>query len=161
MKVIRINQGRIIPLQFRFAGSLFVLVAIAVGLGKLPYPYGIYLGILVSFLIPMLWSAYYLLEIDPDQKTISEKSWVMGYKSGKSVSYKEVDHIFINQTNTSQQMTSYGGHVHTARKKEYMAFLKVDSDRKYFMVSDKDESSLIKRVNPMAKRLGCEIKKNY
>ncbi|MEQ8580159.1 MAG: hypothetical protein RIC30_06305 [Marinoscillum sp.] len=161
MNKIRINQGRILPWQFRVVGTLIVLGSMAFALLRLSEFPAIIICIAISFLIPAMWSAYYILEIDPEQKTISEISWILSYKNGKTKPFREVEKIFVNETKKAQQMTSWAGQVRTSKFQEYMAFLKLTDGDKYFLISDQDPDKLLKRLAPISEKLGCDIFKNY
>ncbi|WP_159583939.1 hypothetical protein [Marinoscillum sp. 108] len=161
MNKIRINQGRILPWQFRMVGTLIVLGSMAFALLRLSEFPAIVICIAISFLIPAMWSAYYILEIDPEQKTISEFSWVLSFKNGKTKSFQEVEKIFVNETKKAQRMTSWSGQVRTSKFNEYMAFLKLVEGDKYFLISDPDPANLMKRLTPISEKLGCDIHENY
>ncbi len=108
-----------------------------------------------------MWSAFYILEIDPNTRTISTLIWVLGERNRSSENYNELEKIFINTGNYSQRMTSHGGRVHEQKVKRFTAFLKTDEGKKHFLISGEDEESLLEKLALIEKRLGCPIVKNY
>lgn len=161
MNKVRINQGRILMWQFRLAGTLIVFTVIAGSLANLPEIPAIAISVLVSLLVPMLWSSYYLLEIDPGKKTYSEISWIAGYKTGKTHSYRAIEKIFINNTRVSQRITTYSGQAHTVRSREYRAYLKFSDDKKLFLLSDDNPEKLKEKLAPVVQKLKVTIVENY
>lgn len=161
MDRIRINQGRIVSLQFRLGGTLAVLMIMAAGLLYLGELQAVLISIFISFLIPPLWSSYDLLEIDPKKKNITEITWIAGYTLKKIRPYDAIVKIFINQSTNSQQMTSYGGQVHTKRSREYLAFLKFADGSTYFLVSDRNPENLFTILQAIAEKLKCPLVKNF
>ncbi len=64
--LVRINQGRIVPWQFRLAGTVLVFMLIFGAFISFSELYAIPGAIALSFLLPLIWSSYYVLEIDPE-----------------------------------------------------------------------------------------------
>lgn len=161
MNKVRINQGRIVPFQFRMVGTALVLASMAGSLSHFSEGVAIIICIAISYLLPLIWSSFYILEIDPDTRTISEVTWITGMKLRKKTSFSSIEKIFVNETRKSQQMTSWGGKVRTSKIRDYSAFLKLSSEQKFFLLSDKDPENLLKKLDPMAKKLQCEVVTNY
>ena len=161
MKKVRINQGRIVPWQFRLAGSVFVIMLIFGAFIKLEEIYAIICALLLSPLVPLLWSSFYLLEIDPVAKTVTEISWMMGIQKKEVTRFEGIEKIFINPVRVSQRVTSYSGHVNDFKSQEYMAYLKLDSGQKFELVSDRNADHLRKRLEEVRKKLDCEVVDNF
>lgn len=161
MKKVRINQGRIVPIRLRLGGTVVVLILMAAVLMHLTELAAVFVCIFLSFLVPLLWSSYYLLEINPMAKEISEINWIMSFTIRKVKAYDEIEKIFINETRSSRQMTSYGGQVHTDRIHEYKAFLKFSDGSNHLLLSDRNPDDLEEKVGPVAQKLNCVIARNY
>lgn len=111
--------------------------------------------------MPLVWSMYYLLEIDPENKTISETTWIAGFEKSNPIPYEEIEKIFINETRQQQQMTSWAGQVRTSRFKEMVAFLKLSDGRKYYLFSATDAEDIRKKIEPVQQKLQCEVVENF
>ncbi|MEQ8473951.1 MAG: hypothetical protein RIC35_22335 [Marinoscillum sp.] len=153
---VKINQGRVVPVQFRVFGSVVVLIAMTYSLTHFSEIPAILISIAISFLIPLLWSSFYILQIDPQSKEISEGYWVMNIKKMDTQHYEEIEKIFVNEVNTSQQITSYGGKVANLKRKEYAAYLKLTTGEKFYLLGDSTEEGVLKKLEPIKKKLGLE-----
>ena len=159
--IVRINQGRVLPWQFRLAGTTLIFVLIFGAFLKLPEMYAISSAILFSMLLPLLWSTYYLLEIDPENRVIKDGMWIVGYKKVDMTSYNSLEKIFINKVLVGQNISSYTGHVHHYQSVEYTAFLKLDNDKKFELLSDKSADQLKKKLKPIIRKLNCPVIENF
>jgi len=161
MDKVRINQGRIVPFQFRIGGTAIVLSLMATALLNLSEIPAIVLCIVLSLLIPPLWSSFYILEIDPTTKQILEIQWIVNWKRVEKTDYEAIEKIFINRTLQKQQMTSWGGQVRTSKVREYVSYLKLTSGEKFFLLSSTKPERLLKKLEPVQKKLQCEVVQNY
>lgn len=150
---VTINQGRVIPVQFRIFGSIIVFMVMAYALTNLSEIPAIIICIVISFLIPLLWSSYYILQIDPKSKTISNGYWIMNLKKMEQQPYDEIEKIYVNEVTSGQRFTSYSGRVSNFKTKEYAAYLKLKNGDKFFLLSDKNEETLSQRLQPIYQKL--------
>ncbi len=148
-----INQGRTVPLSFRFVGMGIVIAVIVLAMQNLPEVFAIMAAIALSLFIPMLWFSFQIISIDPDLKEIHYGTWLMGYKTGRARKYQSLDEIFINKVRTSQTMHSRSNTSHTVRGIEFHAYLKFNEDEKVFLLSDKDEGRLVERMTKIKEKL--------
>ncbi|HCX22970.1 MAG: hypothetical protein CMB80_24180 [Flammeovirgaceae bacterium] len=160
-KKVTINQGRVVPIQFRFAGSIFVFMIMALSLQNLPEYVAIVISVLVSFFLPLVWSTYSVMEILPEEHLIKEGYWIMGIKKMDSQKYTSFDKVFINSHLSSETMHARGGQSSTFTNKEFHAFLKTTEGKKYELISSKSEEDIVKRLEPIVKKLELTIDKNY
>lgn len=163
MNKIRINQGRIVMWQFRVAGTLFVFFIGMLALSKLEEFPAITIFILISFLLPFLWSSYYVFEINPADKTISEYYWVAGFKMNNDITkYSEIEKIFVNPVRMAQNIHSYyTGSVRTTKNMEYHAFLKLADGNKFFLMSASTPEKIKEKLSSIAKKLNCRMEDNF
>jgi hypothetical protein len=77
---IRINQGRIVPWHIRWVLTVGVFLGMYVALGSLEEKPAILTAIGLSMILPFIWSAYRLLEVDPARGEYSKSIWVTGMK---------------------------------------------------------------------------------
>jgi len=161
MQIIRINQGRIVPWQFRTLVVIVVFGTIFYAMSQLSEIIAIAISMVISFLVPLVWSAYLILEINLTERTISKITWVMGERKRETENFKGIEKVYINTGKISQTMTSYGGKVHHRKTKHYIAFLKTEEGKKYFLISSENEETLLKKLEPVMKKLDCRLDKNY
>lgn len=153
MRKVMINQGRTVPLTFRFVGIGIVFVIVVKVLQHFPENTAILITIPFSFLVPMLWFSSTVLTINPETKEFHLGTWAMGFKTGRPKPYNHIEKIFINKVNVSQTMNTRANS-HTTSHVEYRAFIKFDNEEKHFLVSNKSEKKLEERVAEIKKKLG-------
>ena len=152
-----INQGRALPLTLRVVGVGIVLVAVVKIMQHFPESYAIPIAIALSFLAPMIWFSSTILTINLETKEIHLGTWIMGLKTGRPESFDHIEKIFINEVKTIQKMQRYGtGGVYEKRDVEYRAFIKLDNEEKYFLISHRSEKKVEKRVADIKKKLGID-----
>lgn len=159
---VRINQGRIIMWQFRLAGTLFVFFIGAAAFLHLGEVLAIIIFMGAALLLPVLWSSYYIFEVDPAQKMIAQYNWIAGIKMNNEESpYTRIERIFINPVKMSQTWYSYSGTARTNKSIEYHAFIKLDSGEKIFMLSHANPEKLQQMLSPVAAKLECDLVVNH
>ena len=120
-----------------------------------PEIYAILISIFLSFLVPPLWFSSTILTINLETKEVHLGTWIMGWKTGRTESFNHIEKIFINKVKTTQKMHRYGtGGVHEQTGVEYRAFVKLDNIEKYFLISNKSEKKVEKKVVEIKKKLG-------
>ena len=102
----------------------------------------------------MLWFSFKMITIDTTAKELHEGVWIMGYKTGKSRKFGEIEKIYINKVKTNHKMYSQANLSHDIKGIEYHAYIKLDDGEKYFLTSHSNEENLHQRVNDLKKKLG-------
>jgi len=159
MNKIRINQGRILHSHFRIIFTLLVILGI-VGLNVyMNNEVGFLISILLAMLLLLVWTSFYMLEIDVLARTYQSYSAIMGRAFFKKVVHFEtIRGVAIREASYSQTMYSRAGVGHTRRWKEYEAQLLLDEDKKVVLISDEDREELMERLKTIVSKLGTEIK---
>jgi len=158
MNKIRINQGRILPSQFRFLLTLLVVGGIVVLNTYLNNEVGFLLSILLAMLLLLVWTSFFVLEIDVSARTYQSYNAIMGRAFFKKiVRFEAIRGVAIREASYSQTMYSRAGVGHTRRWKEYEAQLLLDEDKKVVLISDEDREELLERLKPIVKKLGTEV----
>lgn len=106
----------------------------------------------------MVWTSVYILEIDMERQTYCDFTFVFGYKFGSAHSFDSVEEIFINSTRSSQIIYGFGANSYTRRNHDFDAYLKFSNGKKIFLTSDTNEKELVRRLQPIARKLGTQIK---
>lgn len=159
-ELIRINYGRMVPPAFRWFWTGLMFFLIIVCFQNLPELPAVFSGIVLSLAVFPVWSAYYLLELDTQNRTVGEHTWIMGRKTGQKTTYKEIEKVFVNSSLAGQLMHGQSGHVYQNKWREYRAFVKFDDGRKIFLISDRDLDVLENRLKPILKKLNCPLQVN-
>ena len=110
---------------------------------------GFILMMVLSSLIILLWTSFYIAEIDIDHQTYGERTSILGRSFGQVISYDGIEKIVIDRVAFVDG--SRGAAV------QFDAHLKFTNGEKFFLVSDDDEKELIKRLQPILKKLRTEI----
>ena len=158
---VTINQGRVVPAHFRFIITVMVFIGMGLSLENLQEIAAISVCIGISFLIPLVWSSFYLFQIIPEEKIVKEGYLILGLKKMEVQKYTALEKIFINSNLSSQTMHGRGGQSSTFTNREFQSFVKTTDGKKFELISSKSEEDLIKRLKPIAKKLALEIEKNY
>jgi hypothetical protein len=158
MNKIRINQGRILPSQFRFLLTLMTVVGIMAMTIYVTNEVGFMLSILFAMLLLLVWTSFYMLEVDVSAKTYQTYNAILGRAFFREeVRFEKIRGVVIKEANYSQTMYSRSGIGHTWRWKEFEAQLLLDEDKKVILISDEDRQALLERLNPILKKLRAEI----
>ncbi|WP_421875574.1 hypothetical protein [Marinoscillum sp.] len=161
MNKVTINQGRVLPLTFRFFMTISVFGGMALSMQHFDELVAVISCIVISFFLPLAWSSYYIVQIRPEEHEIHEGYWIMGLKKMSKRPYETIEKIYINANSLSQRATSYAGQTATFSERQYQAFLKTSDGYKVELISSKSESDLMDRLKPIAKKLQTTIQKNY
>ncbi|MDH5609631.1 MAG: hypothetical protein OEY56_09125 [Cyclobacteriaceae bacterium] len=160
MKVVRIAQGKAVPLPFRFAGTLVILMLFVGMHAYLAMHVFVLMAMVVSSLLPALWSSVFILEIDPANHIIHEYVWVMGRKFGKKRPLPPLGRIYVNQVKTSRHMHSYGGSTLQLKGYECVGFLKFSNEETLELIREEDCEFVVKSLSKIAKKLDIPFKFN-
>lgn len=159
MSKIRINQGRIIPSQFRMLFTALCMLGIIALTVRMNNPLGFLICLVLSLLIIIVWTSFSILEVDLAKRKYVTYNAIMGRAFQKEEhAFERIDCVKIVEANKSQTMHSRGGVGHTCRWKEYEAYLVLDQDKKVFLISDENQTELKERLKPILKKLDTEIK---
>ena len=146
-KKINIKQEAIAPGGFKFFGNLLVFVGIGmVYLQTMTLinqqEWAALIFILIGLLLCagglVLITAHYRLEIDPLSKTYQQYVWLLGYSSGKTLAYKKIENISIDDQAKKNESK--------VQKKEFKAFITFDNGKKLLLDKHKKEDVLRKRI---------------
>jgi hypothetical protein len=162
MNKVKINQGRTMMPTFRWGLTLILFFAIMVVFRMLPEIPAIIAATGLSFLAPLLWSSYYILEINPSTKKINEYTLIMGKAFfNTETKFDSIEKIFINRNLVGQMMQSYSGRIANVQNVEFQAFIKLEHGDKFFLISDRSIEKLEKRIEPMASKLNTVVVRNF
>ena len=156
--IIRISRGNSLPITFRMVFSLILFLIYIALTGYLPKALVIALMILLAPILPLIWTLQDMIEINMNKKFIHEYIWVLGNKWGAPTSFKHIKYIFINATKMRQAMTSWGGRVRYSQYSEYVAYLKLNSGKKFLLTRSKNYDSLAQELRTISVKLDTTLK---
>lgn len=151
---IGIRKGRVLPWTMRFLGTVIIALSIIQTLSKLPEFFAIPIAIISSLLLPSLWFSFNIITIDNVAKELYEGIWVMGYRLGKVITFKQIEKVYINKVTYTQSMHSLANHTHTIKNVAFKAFIKLDNGKKYFLFSSPTEEHALQKVKEVETKLG-------
>jgi hypothetical protein len=157
MKKIRIGKGRVLPIAFSLVGTIALFGIFIFMFEQLPKVGFIIGAIVISPLLPLMWTSRYIIEIDPDEKYIWEYIWLMGKKIGRPISYASIEKIYINKVKMSQRMTSWGGQVRTNKTNEFVGFIKFESGKTVELIREQEKEFVFEELAKIAKKLETEL----
>ena len=126
--------------------------------GYLPKALVIALMILLAPILPLIWTLQDMIEINMNKKFIHEYIWVLGSKWGTPKLFEHIKYIFINETKMRQAMTSWGGRVRYSQYSEYVAYLKLNSGKKFLLTRSKNYDSLAQELRTISVKLDTTLK---
>ena len=157
-KIILISRGNKIPLTFRVIFSLILFLIYIALTGYLPKPPVILITFFLTPLLPLIWTLQDIIEINMNNKIIHEYIWILGNKRGKPKPFNDLQYIFINTTKMRQTMSSWGSRVHYNQYDEYLAYLKLNSGKKYLLTRSKNHESLVNKMKQISVKLNIPFK---
>ena len=157
MKVVRINKGKFFPLPIRLLGAISIALLILLVLQQFQKPFSIIFSILLSLLPPAIWFAAKLIIINPQKQWIFDGVWAMGFQIGKKEKFGSMDGILIQKVKTKKTVYSLPDKQTLVSDTEYHAFLKVDDNRKFYLLSHPVEDRIIEKTKKIGKMLNVKI----
>ena len=158
MNKVRINQGRVLESGHRYMFTLLLICGMVASIIAVNNIFGFILMFVLSFLLILIWTSFYILEIDVEKKTYRDLTSVFGRTFGKAVDFNEIENVFIKSSIVSQTIHGFGPNSYEKKDYEFDAYLKFTNGEKLFLVSDDDKKELVKRLQTVLKKLGTEIR---
>ncbi len=153
MRVVRINQGKALSLPFRFVIALILMGAIFKALVLLSEPYSIFVAIILSFLVPAIWFATSLIIIDEERHILFKGNWAMGFKFGKKIVFSSIKEILVKKVKTKKKYHTLSNNQAFFSDQEYRAYVVIDSDEQYFLISHPNQERVKEKCNHLVKKL--------
>ncbi len=157
MNIVRIDCGRLIPGLYTLVASMIMALAyFGIFLHTSPTLFIIF-GIILSPILPILWTTRTIIEINPTEKYSWEFYWILGLKIGDKVYYEGIEKIYVNEVGMSRRMTSYGGHVSTERFSEYVGFIKFSDGTTLELDRKRNKTKVLQGLTRVAKKLNTPL----
>lgn len=144
---MRINQGRVLESGQRYLISFLLVGGVVSTIIYMNNLTGFILMMVLSSLMILLWTTFYVAEIDIKNQTYGERTSVLGRSFGRLHSYNGIEKVVIDRVTFGSKNTMI----------EYDAYVKFTNGEKLFLVSDEDEKELSRRLKPVLKKLGVQI----
>ncbi len=157
MNKVRINQGRVVESGYRSMFSLLLVLGMIGSIIGLNNILGFIIVLALSSLMILMWTSFYILEIDMKSHTYFDFTSVIGFKFGERKSFDGIEKAFINKTSYTQQLHGYGPNSYNKKSHVAKAYVKFLNGEKLFLVSDEDEKELIDRIQPILKKLDTRL----
>jgi hypothetical protein len=158
MSKIRINQGRIIPSQYRMLLTALAVFGIIALVSRYNNEIGFLICLSLAFIIFPLWTSYFMCEIDLTTKTYKDYYMIMGRQVGvKEGSFQTIQGVKILEAKTVQTTYGMGASGYTRHGREYSAYLLINENEKVFLISDENKEDLLFRLQPLLKKLDTSL----
>jgi hypothetical protein len=146
MNVLDIKQEHYFPFTFRILGVILMSSGPLIYISQ-PHTTIYWLMIvLLPILGLVLLTSRYGLIIDINHKSYKVYSWWLGHKSGKSESFAYIEKFYINEVTEAMTMNTRTGAQYDIKKRQHMAFMKLDHGEKVHVDTDTSYEALKERV---------------
>ena len=151
MKSVRIDKGRTVPIAFSFIGTFLLFLSFNFMFEHLSIlPFSI-IGILISPILPIMWTTRKILEINPNEKYVFKFIWMMGRKFGKRERFERIEKLYVSKVRLSQRMTT------TPEFHEYIGFILLSNEMRMQLVRDKEKDFVFEKMNKIAGKLNMPL----
>lgn len=152
MKLVRINQGKSLPLWLRIIIAIVSIFLMILTFQMIAAPWSIVLAILLSMIPPAGWFATNILEINTSMKMIFRGSWIMGFRFGEWKRFHELKTITEKKQIKTTSFT-LPDNKHITTNEEYQAFLEIESGEKIYLFGHPIEKRIKEKVETLNKKL--------
>lgn len=151
-QVLKIGRKKVFPLYLRVLLTIsFGFVLVSLLQLNVTENIHVFLMVLVSSLVPSIWTARYLFEVNTINKTYGLYTWVMGMKFGKSAPYQTINGM------TKELNPKFEKEQYSSTEDKYLVFLDLNEGEKLLVLSGNNESTLSTRIDIIKSKLGVEL----
>ena len=141
----------------RYAEGFYVFVAcVILFVAVLVAFVNLIVSLIIALVGILMVTSKYKLDIDLDNKTIDDYTWVLGAKTqAEHFRFQQLFYIYLTKKKFTQQMNARS---QSAVRKgiQYTAYLKSDKDNHYLGESE-NETKLLAKVQPIANDLNLKV----
>lgn len=146
-KRVRLGKGKAIPLGIRI-GTLALLVYLFIFLREnLDMTSFIITGVLVSPVLPAMWTAQRIIEIDNENKKIHRYWWILGRKFGKNDPFRIVNKVVLESMHSSKIPT----------EEIYIGYLVIDDQVRIGLTRSREKDQLLTKLEKVAESLETRV----
>ncbi len=147
--IVRINQGRILPLWLRLFISGLLFAGMLYANFLLNEEIAIFISIGLASPVLPVWNAYHLLEINKISKAYLNGYWLAGFKFGKWKHFQKIDEIIITNTKDMNKKKRVSN-------KAYSAIMTLDTKEEVFLIGSNSKDQLKKWLKEIYDKLELE-----
>ena len=148
--IVRINQGRLLPLWLRLiiAGFLFLWMLYA----NFLMSEGIAIFVSIGLAAPVLpvWNACFLLEINNKSKIYLEGYWFAGFRMGKWKNFSKINEIKIVEKDEARHLRR------GSNMKNYSAVVVFENRDQIYLIGGNSSEKLKERLKEINDKLELE-----
>jgi len=148
--IVRINQGRILPLWLRLTISGFLFVGMLYSNLLLNEEFAVFISIALAAPVLPVWNAYHLLEINNTAKVYLKGYWFAGLKFGQWKRFRQIDEITISEAKDVAQLKV------RASNKTYAASMLMDGKEHIYLIGSNSKDQLKKWQKEICNKLELE-----
>ncbi|MDQ4138973.1 MAG: hypothetical protein M3142_00465, partial [Bacteroidota bacterium] len=125
------------------------------GIGLLPTYYFLF-GVSTLFLLLIVFTTHYGLEINVQDKTLKQYVWILGYKHCHTQSYDLIEYAFIQSSLISRTVYSTTTSA-TFSSQVYNGYLKFSEEVKIHLIQAQEKETVLNKLHFLARDLKIEI----
>ncbi|WP_420580156.1 hypothetical protein [Reichenbachiella sp.] len=148
MQILDVKQESYFPQNFKIFGVILIFGSIA---SLVNAPSISALRVVITLLVILLGAsmifARYALRVDPNNKTYTVYTLLLGLEFGKPASFNFIDKFYINQVTEQAQATTRTGAKFDLKNKLFKAYIRLDNGEKLHLDTDKSEEKLKNRLD--------------
>ena len=158
MNKVRINQGRIIPTQYRVILTIGAFFGMFLLMARANNEVGFILCLILALIIFPVWTSFFMLEIDTKNRSFKDYYAIMGRPFGLRTGILDaIRGVEVVQSNIAQTTYGMGSSGYTRHSREYSAYLLINENDKVFLISDENKEDLLERLRPLLKKLNTDL----
>ncbi|PSR52247.1 hypothetical protein AHMF7605_01265 [Adhaeribacter arboris] len=140
-----------------FSGTTgFITVGLLIfSIGLLPTYYFLF-GVSILFLLLIVFTTHYGLEINVRDKTFKQYLWILGYKQSRIHSYDLIEYAFIQSSKVSRTLYSTATST-TFSSRVYNGYLKFSEENKIHLIQASEKEAVLNKLHFLARDLKIEI----
>ncbi|QMU29390.1 hypothetical protein [Adhaeribacter radiodurans] len=140
-----------------FSGTtgFMTVVLLIFGICLIPTYYFLF-GVSTLFLLLIVFTTHYGLEINVRDKTFKQYLWILGYKHSRIQSYDLIEYAFIQSSKVSRTLYSTATST-TFTSRVYNGYLKFSEENKIHLIQALEKESVLNKLHFLARDLKIEI----
>jgi len=134
--IVRINQGRILPLWLRLLISTVLFMGMLYANFLLDKSIAVFVSIALAAPVLPIWNAYQLLEINNKSQVYLQGVWLAGFKLGRWKRFRKINEIRIEKAGEISQLKR------KSISKKYGAIMVIDTRDQIYLIGSNSRDQL-------------------
>ncbi|MEM0938328.1 MAG: hypothetical protein AAF600_02335 [Bacteroidota bacterium] len=157
MGIVRINQGKALPLKYRLLLVTILWLMVLFALKHLTSLLAIFISIVLCYLVSTVWFAAKIFIVDSEDCHLFVGFWIMGFKKGKWIFFKSLE-IDVEKKQTKKGILKTSHNHHVISNTKYTAYVKIDNSERFYLFAHPDQERVLEKITMINKKLGLSSK---